>query len=103
MNVPVDKQPTSNSLPRLINKNITISVKFKNSLSFQHSYCHENVRLTKFLIATHWLMTNSDLYQISNINIDDNWFNEVTKSANEQMIDFIHDNHATHQSSILDD
>ncbi|XP_062609477.1 uncharacterized protein LOC134271261, partial [Saccostrea cucullata] len=101
VNVPVDIQPTINSLPRRLDENITIPVKLKRKLSFQHSYCHENIRPTKVLIALHWLMKNSEYYQNSNINIDDNWFHEVTNSANELMREFI-EGHTNQGSTIHD-
>lgn len=103
VNVPVDIQPTINSQPRRLDENITIPVKLKRKLSFQHSYCHENIRPTKVLIALHWLMNNSAFYQNSNINIDDNWFNEVTNSAYELVREFIQDKQATNQSSVVGD
>lgn len=78
-------------------------MKLKRKLSFQHSYCHENIRPTKVLIALHWLMNNSAFYQNSNINIDDDWFNEVTNSANELMREFIQDKQATNQGSVVGD
>ncbi|XP_062584589.1 uncharacterized protein LOC134246276, partial [Saccostrea cucullata] len=101
VNVPVDIQPTINSLPRRLDENITIPVKLKRKLSFQHSYCHENIRPTKVLIALHWLMKNSEYYQNSNINIDDNWFLEVTNSASELMREFIEGH--TNQDSAMHD
>ncbi|XP_062615034.1 uncharacterized protein LOC134276764 [Saccostrea cucullata] len=101
VNVPVDIQPTINSLPRRLDENITIPVKLKRKLSFQHSYCHENIRPTKVLIALHWLMKNSEYYQNSNINIDDNWFHEVTNSASELMREFI-EGHTNEDSAIHD-
>lgn len=101
VNVPVDIQPTINSLPRRLDENITIPVKLKRKLSFQHSYCHENIRPTKVLIALHWLMKNSEYYKNSNINIDDNWFHEVTNSASELMREFI-EGHTNEDSAMHD-
>mgnify|MGYP003692242583 CR=1 FL=1 len=42
VNVPVDIQPTINSLPRRLDENITIPVKLKKKLSFQRFDYHEN-------------------------------------------------------------
>ncbi|XP_062602358.1 uncharacterized protein LOC134264070, partial [Saccostrea cucullata] len=83
VNVPVDIQPTVNSLPRKMDENITIPVKLKKKLSYQKCDYHENVRPTKVLIALHWLLNNSDFYKNANINVDDSWFQEITSSANE--------------------
>lgn len=83
VNVPVDIQPTVNSLPRKLDENITVPVKLKKKLSYQKCDFHENVRPAKVLMALHWLMNNSDFYKNANINIDETWFQEITTSANE--------------------
>ncbi|XP_061178430.1 uncharacterized protein LOC133187077 [Saccostrea echinata] len=83
VNVPVDIQPTVNSLPRKLDENVTVPVKLKKKLSYQKCDYHENVRPTKVLMALHWLMNNSDFYKNANINVDDNWFQEITTSASE--------------------
>eukprot|EP00105_Crassostrea_gigas_P014661 XP_011431404.1 PREDICTED: uncharacterized protein LOC105331065 [Crassostrea gigas] len=83
VNVPVDIQPTVNSLPRKLDENVTVPVKLKKKLSYQKCDYHENVRPSKVLIALHWLMNNSDFYKNANINIDDKWFQEITTSASE--------------------
>ncbi|XP_061184994.1 uncharacterized protein LOC133193010 [Saccostrea echinata] len=83
VNVPVDIQPTINSLPRKLDENVTVPVKLKKRLSYQKCDFHENVRPTKVLMALHWLINNSDFYKNANINVDDNWFQEITTSASE--------------------
>lgn len=83
VNVPVDIQPTVNSLPRKLDENVTIPVKLKKRLSYQKCDFHENVRPTKVLIALHWLMNNSKFYKNANLSVDDSWFQEITTSANE--------------------
>ena len=64
VNVPVDIQPTINSLPRRRDENITIPVKLKKTLSFQRFDYHENVRPTKVLIALHWLINTVNFIRI---------------------------------------
>ncbi|XP_061170324.1 uncharacterized protein LOC133179634 [Saccostrea echinata] len=83
VNVPVDIQPTVNSLPRKMDENITVPVKLKKRLCYQKCDYHENVRPAKVLMALHWLLNNSDFYKNANINVDENWFQEITSSANE--------------------
>ncbi|XP_078328660.1 uncharacterized protein LOC144623788 [Crassostrea virginica] len=83
VNVPVDIQPTVNSLPRKLDENVTVPVRLKKRLSYQKCDYHENVRPTKVLMALHWLMNNSDFYKNANITVDDTWFHEITTSANE--------------------
>ena len=39
--------------------------------------------------ALHWLMKNSDLYKKSGIVVDDNWFQEVTESAEDTVREFL--------------
>lgn len=46
-------------------------------------------------------MKNSEYYKNSNINIDDNWFHEVTKSASELMREFI-EGHTNEDSAMHD-
>ena len=43
----------------------------------------ENVRPLRVLTALHWLVKNSELYKKSGIVVDDNWFQEVTESAED--------------------
>ncbi|XP_062569080.1 uncharacterized protein LOC134231172 [Saccostrea cucullata] len=89
VNVPVDIQPTVNSLPRKLDENVTVPVKLKKKLSYQKCDYHENVRPTKVMMALHWLMNNSDFYKNANINVDDNWFQEITTSASEIVQEFV--------------
>ncbi|XP_062602755.1 E3 ubiquitin-protein ligase BRE1A-like [Saccostrea cucullata] len=89
VNVPVDIQPTVNSLPRKLDENVTVPVKLKKKLSYQKCDYHENVRPTKVLIALHWLMNNSDFYKNANINVDENWFQEITTSASEMVQELV--------------
>jgi hypothetical protein len=81
--VPVEIQPTVNTLPRKLDENVTVPVKLKKRLSYQKCDYHENVRPAKVLMALHWLMNNSDLYKNANINVDETWFRDITTSANE--------------------
>ncbi|XP_065944329.1 trichohyalin-like [Magallana gigas] len=87
--VPVDVQPTVNSLPRKMDEHITVPVKLKKRLCYQKCDYQENVRPTKVLMALHWLMNNSDFYRNANINVDESWFQEITSSANEIVQEFV--------------
>ena len=49
----------------------------------------ENVRPLRVLTALHWLVNNSELYKESDIVIDDNWFQEVTESAEDTVREFL--------------
>ena len=96
VNVPVDIQPTVNSLPRKLDENVTVPVRLKKRLSYQKCDYHENVRPTKVLMALHWLMNNSDFYKNANINVDDTWFHEITTSAKEIVQELV----GTHKSCL---
>ena len=39
--------------------------------------------------ALHWLMKNSELYKKSGIVVDDNWFQDVTESAEDTVREFL--------------
>ena len=41
------------------------------------------------MTALHWLMNNSELYKKSGIIVDDNWFQEVTESAEDTVREFL--------------
>ena len=49
----------------------------------------ENVRPLRVLTVLHWLVNNSELYKKSGIVIDDNWFQEVTESAEDTVREFL--------------
>ena len=49
----------------------------------------ENVHPLKVLTALHWLVNNSDFYKNSSITVNDNWFHEVTESAEETVKEFL--------------
>ena len=83
INVPVDIQPTINCLPRPMDDNFTVAIQLKKKLSHKTVDLKENVRPLRVLTALHWLMNNSKLYKNSGIIIDDDWFQEVTESAEE--------------------
>ena len=83
INVPVDIQPTINCLPRPMDENFTVAIQLKKKLSYKKVDFKENVRPLRVLSALHWLMNNSDLYKKSGIVVDDNWFQEVTESAED--------------------
>ena len=49
----------------------------------------ENVRPFSVLTALHWLVNKSELYKRSGVEIDINWFNEVTESSDETVREFL--------------
>ena len=89
INVPVDIQPTINCLPRPMDDNFTVAIQLKKKLSYKTVDFKENVRPLRVLTALHWLMNNSKLYKNSAIVIDDDWFQEVTESAEETVREFL--------------
>ena len=80
VNVPVDIQPTINSLPRTLNQSGTISVKLKKKLAFKGCDFKENVRPCAVICGLHYLMNKSELYKSSGIQIDENWVNEIKET-----------------------
>ena len=89
INVPVDIQPTINCLPRPMGENFTVAIQLKKKLSYKKVDFKENVRPLSVLTALHWLMNNSELYKKSGIIVDDNWFQEVTESAEDTVREFL--------------
>ena len=89
INIPVDIQPTINCLPRPMDDNFTVAIQLKKKLSYKTVDFKENVRPLRVLTALHWLMNNSKLYRNSGIVIDDDWFQEVTESAEETVREFL--------------
>lgn len=49
------------------------------------------------------MINNSELYQNSNINVDEDWFQEFTSSANELMTNFVNGYNQTNQDETEDD
>ena len=84
INVPVDIQPTVSCLPRPMDENFTIAVQLKKKLSYKKVDFKENV-----LTALHWLVNKGELYKRSGVEIDDNWFKEVTESSEETVREFL--------------
>ena len=89
INVPVDIQPTVNSLPRPMDENFSFAVQFKKKLSYKKVDFKENARPLRVLTALHWLINNSELYKKSDTVIDDNRFQEVTESAKDTVREFL--------------
>ena len=89
INVPVDIQPTVSCLPRPMDKNSTIAVQLKKKLSYKKVDFKENVRPLRVLTALHWLVNKSELYKRSGVEIDVNWFKEVTESSEETVREFL--------------
>ena len=89
INVPVDIQPTINCLPRPMDENFTVAIQLKKKLSYKKVDFKENVRPLRVLTALHWLMNNSELYKKYGLMVDDNWFQEVTESAEDTVREFL--------------
>ena len=83
VNVPVEVQPTINSLPHTLEKSGTISVKLKKKLEFKKCDFSENVRPFAVICALHYLMRTSDLYKSSGIEINEDWITEIAKINEE--------------------
>ena len=49
----------------------------------------ENVRPLRVLTALHWLVNKSELYKRSGVEIDANWFKEVTESSEGTVREFL--------------
>ena len=79
VNVPVDIQPTINSLPRNMDKSGTIAVKLKKRLRYKKSDFSENVRPVAVMCALDWLMKKSEMYRLSGIQVNDDWISEITE------------------------
>ena len=89
INVPVDIQPTKNCLPRPMDEYFAVAIQLKKKLSYKNVDFKENVRPLRVLTALHWLMNKSELYKKSGIIVDDNWFQEVTESAEDTVREFL--------------
>ena len=89
INVPVDIQPTVNSLPRPMDESFTVAIQLKKKLSYKKVDFKENVRPMRVLTALHWLLTNSDMYENSGITVDTSWFQAVTESAEDTVREFL--------------
>ena len=89
INVPVDIQPTVSCLPRPMDENFTIAVQLKKKLSYKKVDFKENVRPLRVLTALHWLVNKSELYKRSGVEIDVDWFKEVTESSEEAVREFL--------------
>ena len=89
INVPVEIQPTVNALPRQMDENFTIPVKLKKKLSYKKCDFTENVRPTAVLSALHWLMSGSELYKNSGVQVDSSWAESVTSDSREIIREFL--------------
>ena len=89
INVPVDIQPTVSCLPRPMDENFTIAVQLKKKLSYKKVDFKENVRPLRVLTALHWLVNKSELYKRAGVEIDVDWFKEVTESSEETVREFL--------------
>ena len=89
INAPVDIQPTVSCLPRPMDENFTIAIQLKKKLSYKKVDFKENVRPLKVLTALHWLVNKSELYKRFGVEIDVNWFKEVTESSEKTVREFL--------------
>ena len=89
INVPLDIQPTVSCLPRPMDENLTIAVQLKKKLSYKKVGYKENVRPLRVLTALHWLVNKSELYKKSGVEINVNWFKEVTETSEETVRVFL--------------
>ena len=89
INVPVDIQTTVSCLPRPMDENFTIAVQLKKKLSYKKVDFKENVRPLRVLTALHWLVNKSELYKRAGVEIDVDWFKEVTESSEETVREFL--------------
>ena len=89
INVPFGIQPTVNCLSRTMVENFTVAVQLTKKLSYKNVDFKENVRPLRVLTALHWLVNNSELYKKLGILIDENWFQEVTESAEDTVREFL--------------
>ena len=101
INVPVDIQPAVSCLPRPMDENFTVAIQLKKKLTYKKVDFKENVRPLKVLTALQWLLTNSELYKNSGINVANNWFQEVTESSDENVREFLEIS-AEHQKALND-
>ena len=73
-----------------MDENFAVAVQFKKKLSYIKKVdFKENVSQLTVLTALHWLVNNSELYKKSGIVSDDNWFQEVTESAEDAVKEFL--------------
>ncbi|CAC5416158.1 unnamed protein product [Mytilus coruscus] len=87
VNVPVEVQPTINSLPHTLEKSGTISVKLKKKLAFKKCDFSENVRPFAVICALHYLMrTNDDSDRFSEVDE-----NETHVGNTDTLFDYIPD------------
>ena len=73
-----------------MDENFAVAVQLKKKLSYiKQVDFKENVSQLTVLTALHWLVNNSELYKKSGIVSDDNWFQEVTESAEDAVKEFL--------------
>ncbi|XP_053405183.1 uncharacterized protein LOC128558914 [Mercenaria mercenaria] len=89
VNVPVEIQPVVDVLPRPLDENVTVPVKLKKKLSHKSCAFTENIRPLRVLVALHWLLRHSKLYTNANVQIDEQWIEQVTQHSNEVLQEFL--------------
>ena len=78
---------------------MTVPVKLKKKLSHKSCAFTENVRPLRVLVALHWLMIHSKLYQNSGAHIDENWVKQVTQDSVETVKEFMEPLKSQHTSN----
>ena len=68
----VDISPTVNSLPHNLEDTETVSVKIKQKKIHKGGFS-ENIHPNKVMKALYYLLQKSELYQMEDIHIDDDW------------------------------
>ena len=89
VNVPTELQPVVDALPRPLDENVVVAVKLKKKLSYSSCAFTENIRPLHVLVALHWLMKHSELYKNSNVDIDEQWAQDVTQQSKDILQEFI--------------
>ena len=72
-----------------MDENFTVAVQLKKKLSYKKVDFKENVMPLRVLTALHWLVNKSELCKKSGNVVDDNWFREVTESAEDTVKEFL--------------
>ena len=93
--LPIEIGKVVKTLPRTLNEYETISVKLKRRLCYKNSVFSENVRPQKILVALKYLLNNSELYKEQNININEEWFKQITSTKNTNTDEELNSNNNT--------
>ena len=84
VNVPADVNSTVSVLPRPVNESQTIPIKLKRRLGYKHHYPFQNIRPTKVLEATQYLVHNSEIFKNEGIQVMDNYISNTDNNEDER-------------------